>query len=105
MDEVHKRAALLRRDASRRVEPDQADRAIVGEELAHLRLNIILDVPREIFARLVVVPVVAITIGMVPVLCLRIVEAELDALSPAFIRQFFRDVTPKRCCVDDVVVA
>ena len=47
MHQIDQLAALLRRDALRRVEPDQADRAVLGQDLADLRLDVLLDVPVE----------------------------------------------------------
>src|SRR6185437_10067951 len=81
-----------------------ADWAIVGEQFTYLRLDVVFDVAREVLLFLDEIPVIAVAVRMVPVLGLRIIEAELYALTPALRRQFLQRIAAERRCVDDVVV-
>jgi hypothetical protein len=68
VDQIDERAALLRRHPLRGIEPDEADRAVLRQEFAHLRLDVPLDVAVEVLFRLHRVPIVAVPAGMMPIL-------------------------------------
>src|SRR6185437_2139060 len=57
MDEVDEGPALLNRNPARRIEPDQTDWAIVGEQFTYLRLDVVLGIAREVLALLDEIPV------------------------------------------------
>src|SRR5713101_308397 len=84
MHQVGQLPALFRRDDARRIEPDQSDRSVIGEQLSDLWFDFVLQVAREVFLTYVrPVPCVTVAIGLVPILRLRVVEAQLDAASLA----------------------
>jgi hypothetical protein len=68
VDELDEFEALLLGDSFGRVKPDQPDGPVVCQQLAHVRLNVLFDVPREVLSRHVVVPVVAVAVRVVSVL-------------------------------------
>ena len=91
---------------ARRVEPDQTDRAVAGEQLLHLRLGFVSQVLVKIL--LVVgseIPGVAGAVRLVPVLRLRVVEAEPDAVPGAGLGQLLERVALERRGIHDVVLA
>ena len=91
---------------ARRVEPDERDGAVAGQQLAHLRLRLAAQVLVVVF--LVVgaeVPGVAGAVRLVPVLRLRVVEAEADAALRAGVGELLEHVALERRGVDDVVGA
>ena len=101
-----KRCARAVGHHARRIEPDQRHRAVAGEQLAHLRLGLLAQV--LVVVLLLVraeVPVVAGAVRIVPVLRLRVVEAEADAALRARVGQLLEDVALERRGVDDVVGA
>ncbi len=105
---VHEVAQLdrvLAADGVGGVEPDQADGPVLGQQLAELRLDLAFQVGCEVLAAFVEVPVVARPVRVVPVLVLRVVEAELDARFRACLRQLGQRVAAERRGVDDVVRA
>ena len=80
MHEVDELLTLSFGHISRRIEPYQTDRPIIREYLAHLRLDLFLEVFSEIlFAFILKIPIVADSVRLVPILRLRIIETELDA--------------------------
>ena len=91
---------------ARRVEPDQRDRPVAGEQLADLRFRFAAQVLVVVllFVR-AEVPGVAGAVRLVPVLRLRVVEAEPDAAARARVSELLQDVALERRRVDDVVRA
>src|SRR6185437_8982181 len=87
MHKVDQGSALLGRDAARCVEPDQADRTIIGKQFAYLRFDVVFDIAREVLVFLDEVPIIAVAVRMMPVLRLRVVEAKQYPLAPALRRQ------------------
>lgn len=80
--------------------------SVLSEQLTDLRDDFVLEVAVEVFLALVgEVPIVADAVGLVPVLGLRIVEAQPDALALAGRRQFLHGVAMEGRRVDDVVLA
>src|SRR6516225_10750921 len=74
--------ALLERNVARGIEPDEADRPVVGQKLADLRNHLLVVILLEILGPPVgKIPFIAHGIGLMPVLSLRIVEAEPEALA------------------------
>ena len=102
--EVGEALALRGGHALRRVVPDQADWAVAGHQLAHLRDDVILDVSIEVACGVVVVPVVAVASGVMPILRLAVVEAKEEAMTRARIREFADDVALERRRLGDGVV-
>src|SRR5258708_6023422 len=73
--------------------------------IAHLGCDVVLNVPVKVFLGLVVVPIVAVAARMMPILCLRVVEAELHAVSLASCRELAHRIALERRGRDDAVVA
>src|SRR5262245_61469376 len=91
---------------ARRVEPDHAERAVLREYLAHLRQRFVSQILIEVF--LVVgaeVPCVARAVRLVPILRLRVVEAELDPPFGARSLKLLQRVALEPRGVEDVVFA
>ena len=89
-----------------RVEPDQADGAVAGEQFLHLRLGFAAQVLVVIL--LVVgteIPGVAGAVGLVPVLRLRVIDAEADVVALARVGQFLERIAMEGRGVVDVVLA
>ena len=103
--EVAQLDAVLAADGVGGVEPDQADRPVLAQQLAELRLDFALQIGGEVLAAFVEVPVVARPVRVVPVLVLRVVEAELDPRCGARLRQLRQRVAAERRRIDDVVRA
>ena len=98
--------ALSPRNALRGVEPDQADGAVLREQLLHLGPALAAQVAVEVFpGRIGIVPGVAHGVRVVPVLRLRVVEAEPDPRLAAFAGQVGHGVAAEGRGIDDVVVA
>src|SRR6266516_5083324 len=83
-DDVDEALAALRRHHARRVEPYEADRAVVGQDLAHLGLGLVAEILVVVLSVVrTEVPGVAGAVGFVPVLRLRVIEAEAHPLARA----------------------
>ena len=99
-------AALAYIHHARRIEPDQAHWAVVAQQFLHLRLGLSAQVLVEILAVVrAEIPGVSGAVRLVPVLRLRIVEAEPDVVPRARRRQFAQRIAVKRGRVPDVVLA
>ena len=61
------------------IKPNEAERAVIGEKLAELRLGFLFEVLGEIFFGGIVIPVVAEAVGIVPIFAVRIVDGEANA--------------------------
>ena len=91
---------------SRRVEPDHAERAVLREDLARLRRRLVAQVLIEVL--LVVgaeVPGVARAVRLMPILRLRVIEAEFDPAFGACGLKLLQRVAVERRGVYDVVFA
>ena len=80
VDETGERLALFQGNGDGGVEPYQADRPVLREQFAHLRFGFVFEIIGEVFCRGVKIPVIPRGIGVVPVLILRIVETEANAV-------------------------
>ncbi len=105
MNKIDQLLAVLAADVAWRVEPDQPYRAVVRQQLAHLRLDLFFQVFRKaLFALVRKIPVIADRVGLMPVLRLRVVEADLDPGLMSRVRKLFHRVPFERSCVVDVVL-
>ena len=96
----------LRVHHARRVEPEEAQRAVAGQQFLYLRLGFAAEVLVEILLAVgAEVPVVSGAVGLVPVLRLGVIEAELHVVSGAGRRQFLQRVAMERRPIDHVVLA
>ena len=103
--EIAQLDAVLAADGVGRVEPDQPHRAVLGEQLAQLRLDLAFQVGGEVLVFRGEVPVVAGAAGIMPILVLGVVETERDARRAACVRQFGQRIAPERGGIHDVVGA
>ena len=88
------------------VEPDAADVAVVGQQLAQLPvhvLEILVEVPRSGRPGILAGAAARVIVRVVPVE-LRVVEEQLQALLAAFLGERFQHVLLVRRPIDDVVV-
>ena len=105
VDETREGLALFHRNGDGCVEPYQADRPVLREQFAHLGFGFVFEIIGEVFGRGVKIPVVPRGVGVVPVLILRIVEAEANAVFLAGFGQVCHNIFAIRRGIDDVVVA
>ena len=103
--EIAQLDAVLAADGVGRVEPDQPHRAVLGEQLAQLRLDLALQVGGEVLLFRGEVPVVAGAAGIMPILVLGVVETERDARRAACVRQFGQRIASERGGIHDIVGA
>jgi len=110
VDDVDEPLAPVGRHHPRRVEPDQADRAVAREQFFDLGLGLFAEVP-VVGAALVLllvgteIPRVACPARLVPVLGLGVVESEPHAAFGAGVGQLLEHVPLERRGVHDVVLA
>ena len=106
VDVLHQVFTLLLGDQNGRVEPDQPNGSVSGEQLFQLGLDLLAQIAVEVTpGRVREVPVIAGSIRLVPILVLGVVEAQPYAAIPTGLRELFQRVPAERRRVDDVVVA
>ena len=103
--EAREGLALFQGDGDGGVEPYQADRSVLREQLAHLGFGFVFEIIGEVFGRGVKIPVVPRGVGVVPVLILRIVEAESNTVFLAGFGEVCHNIFAVRRGIDNVVVA
>ena len=107
MNVVDQIYALLPRNQDGGVEPDETDRAVAGEDLFELGLDLLFEIATEValLHGLREIPGVAGCVGAMPVLILRVVKAQGHAGFVTGLGELFHRIAGKRSGVDDVVVA
>ena len=105
VDEAGEGLALFQGNRDGGVEPYQADRSVLREQLAHLGFGFVFEIIGEVFGRGVKIPVVTRGVGVVPVLILRIVEAEANAVFLTGFGEVCHNIFAVRRGIDNVVVA
>jgi len=104
VNQVGELLALLGGDVARSIKPDEAHRPVVREQLADLRNHFLVVVALKILLGIVgEIPVVANSIGFVPVLRLRVIEAHFQTGALAGRGQIFDHIMMVRRRVDDIV--
>ncbi|OPZ07697.1 MAG: hypothetical protein BWZ10_02779 [candidate division BRC1 bacterium ADurb.BinA364] len=102
---LHEGAALGQSDVDRRIVPDQADRAVLRQQLLDLRQSLFLHVAVEVLLGGIVVPIVARGVGVMPILFLRIIKTETDSGLFAGRGEFGHWIAAEGRGVDDVIGA
>ncbi len=105
-DQLDEARATLGGHQVRRIEPDQADGSVVGEQLAHLWQRLVTQIAVEVLLVIrLEVPVVAGAVRLVPILRLRVVETEFDIAFGAGRLEFLEGIAVPGGGVVDIVGA